>query len=92
MSSGVSPGRAQTEAAASANDSVSGIPGGDPASVPGTPLVRALNGLRIASAADLGARIVLQDEGSAILVDPTGAPFGIQVWDDGGDSAQQSGL
>ena len=55
MSSGVSPRRAQTEAAASANDSVSGIPGGDPASVPGTPLVRALNGLRIASAADLGA-------------------------------------
>jgi predicted enzyme related to lactoylglutathione lyase len=28
----------------------------------------------------LGARIVLQDDRSAILVDPGGAPFGIQVW------------
>jgi predicted enzyme related to lactoylglutathione lyase len=36
-----------------------------------------------ARAAALGARIVLQDEGSAILVDPTGAPIGIQVWDGG---------
>lgn len=41
-----------------------------------------------ARAAALGARIVLQDEGSAILVDPTGAPIGIQVWDGGEDPAE----
>ena len=28
----------------------------------------------------LGARIVVQDETSAILVDPTGAPIGVQSW------------
>jgi predicted enzyme related to lactoylglutathione lyase len=44
-----------------------------------------------ARAAALGARIVLQDEGSAILVDPTGAPIGIQVWDGGEDSAEGAG-
>jgi predicted enzyme related to lactoylglutathione lyase len=31
-------------------------------------------------ARSLGARIVMQDPRSAILVDPGGAPFGIQVW------------
>ncbi len=31
-------------------------------------------------AESLGARIVLQDDRNAILVDPGGAPFGIQVW------------
>jgi predicted enzyme related to lactoylglutathione lyase len=31
-------------------------------------------------ARSLGARIVVQDPHSAILVDPGGAPFGIQVW------------
>jgi len=44
-----------------------------------------------ARAAALGARIVLQDEGSAILVDPTGAPIGIQVWDGREDSAEGAG-
>ncbi len=35
----------------------------------------------VASKAEsLGARIVMQHEQSAILVDPTGAPFAIQVW------------
>lgn len=29
----------------------------------------------------LGARLVHQDEDAAILVDPTGAPFGVQRWD-----------
>jgi hypothetical protein len=29
----------------------------------------------------LGARLVLQDEDAAILVDPTGAPFGVQRWE-----------
>jgi predicted enzyme related to lactoylglutathione lyase len=33
-----------------------------------------------AKAEALGARIVMQHEQSAILVDPTGAPFAIQVW------------
>jgi predicted enzyme related to lactoylglutathione lyase len=33
-----------------------------------------------ARAADLGARIVMQDERTAILVDPTGAAIGIGVW------------
>jgi predicted enzyme related to lactoylglutathione lyase len=33
-----------------------------------------------ARAATLGARIVMQDEHGAILVDPTGAPIGIQAW------------
>ena len=32
-------------------------------------------------AAELGARVVLRDERSAILVDPTGAPIAIQVWE-----------
>ncbi len=31
-------------------------------------------------AADLGARVVMQGDGAAILVDPTGAPVGIQEW------------
>jgi len=31
-------------------------------------------------AASLGARVVMRNERSAILVDPGGAPFGIQVW------------
>ena len=35
----------------------------------------------VASKAEsLGARIVMQHEQSAILIDPTGAPFAIQVW------------
>lgn len=38
-------------------------------------------------AKSLGARIVMQHEQSAILVDPTGAPFAIQVWD--GPRAEQ---
>jgi len=33
-----------------------------------------------ARAATLGARIVMQGEHAAILVDPTGAPIGIQAW------------
>jgi hypothetical protein len=32
-------------------------------------------------AEELGARVVMQDEDAAILVDPTGAPFGVQRWD-----------
>ncbi len=34
----------------------------------------------VALARSLGARIVVQDDRSAILVDPGGAPFGIQMW------------
>jgi predicted enzyme related to lactoylglutathione lyase len=33
-----------------------------------------------ARAVDLGARLVMQDDRTAILVDPTGAPIGIGVW------------
>ena len=31
-------------------------------------------------AQELGARVVLQDETAAILVDPTGAAVGLQFW------------
>ena len=45
------------------------------------PYVRVDEIERVASKAEsLGARIVMQHEQSAILVDPTGAPFAIQVW------------
>ncbi len=33
-----------------------------------------------ARAVDLGARLVMQDDRTAILVDPVGAPIGIGVW------------
>jgi predicted enzyme related to lactoylglutathione lyase len=35
---------------------------------------------RAERARSLGARVVLQDEDAAILVDPTGAAIGVQVW------------
>jgi predicted enzyme related to lactoylglutathione lyase len=45
-----------------------------------------------ARAVDLGARLVMQDDLTAILVDPTGAPIGIGVWsgrrDEGGGEAR----
>jgi predicted enzyme related to lactoylglutathione lyase len=45
-----------------------------------------------ARAVDLGARLVMQDDLTAILVDPTGAPIGIGVWsgrrDEGGQEAR----
>lgn len=45
------------------------------------PYVRVDQIERVAGKAEsLGARIVMQHERSAILVDPTGAPFAIQVW------------
>jgi predicted enzyme related to lactoylglutathione lyase len=46
------------------------------------PYVRVDDTRRVSdAAAALGARVVMQHEQSAILVDPTGAPFAIQVWD-----------
>jgi predicted enzyme related to lactoylglutathione lyase len=48
----------------------------------GLPYVRVDDTLRVSDeAAALGARIVMRHERSAILVDPTGAPFAIQVWE-----------
>lgn len=43
-----------------------------------------------ARAAKLGARIVMQSESAAILVDPTGAPVGVQSWS-GRDGAEEGG-
>jgi len=48
-------------------------------------------GATAARAEALGARIVLQDEASAILVDPTGAPIGVQVWEPRQDPAEGAG-
>lgn len=42
-----------------------------------------------ARAATLGARIVMQDEHGVILVDPTGAPIGIQAWEGSGDQGAE---
>jgi predicted enzyme related to lactoylglutathione lyase len=33
-----------------------------------------------ARAVDLGARLVMQDDRTAILVDPSGAPIGVGTW------------
>jgi predicted enzyme related to lactoylglutathione lyase len=45
------------------------------------PYVRVDHIERVAGKAEsLGARIVMKHERSAILIDPTGAPFAIQVW------------
>jgi predicted enzyme related to lactoylglutathione lyase len=45
-----------------------------------------------ARAVALGARLVMQDDLTAILVDPTGAPIGVGVWtgrrDEGGEEAR----
>ncbi|MCG8591707.1 MAG: VOC family protein [Proteobacteria bacterium] len=39
-------------------------------------------------AAELGARVVLRDDDSAIFVDPTGAPLGVQAWSDRNEETQ----
>ena len=45
------------------------------------PYVRVEDPVAVAArASELGARVVLQDEDAAILVDPTGAPIGVQSW------------
>jgi predicted enzyme related to lactoylglutathione lyase len=45
------------------------------------PYVRVKDAVATAARAEeLGARIVTQDEDSAIIVDPTGAPLAVQVW------------
>jgi predicted enzyme related to lactoylglutathione lyase len=45
------------------------------------PYVRVEDAVAVADRAEaLGARVVMEHEKSAILVDPGGAPFGIQVW------------
>ena len=45
------------------------------------PYVRVQDPALIAERATaLGGRVVLQDDDAVILVDPTGAPIGVQVW------------
>jgi len=45
------------------------------------PYVRVADAAKTAARAEvLGARVVMRDDDAAILVDPTGAPIGIQVW------------
>jgi predicted enzyme related to lactoylglutathione lyase len=48
------------------------------------PYVRVADAEALADrAAELGGRVYVEDSRSAILVDPTGAPIAIQVWDKG---------
>jgi predicted enzyme related to lactoylglutathione lyase len=50
------------------------------------PYVRVTDAEEVAARAErLGARVVLRQPGSAILVDPTGAPFGLQEWQGPGE-------
>ena len=46
------------------------------------PYVRVEDPEAIAARAEaLGARVVMRDDQAAILVDPTGAPIAVQVWE-----------
>jgi predicted enzyme related to lactoylglutathione lyase len=54
------------------------------------PYVRVEDPAAIADhAARLGARVVMQSDDAAILIDPTGAPLGVQAWDFGEDSLEE---